>query len=91
MNKVVRYIYSGLIVLFTAAILIFMIQNIESVSIAFLSAELTIPKSVLVFLVYIFGMLTGGSLAVMLRSWFRSAVKELPYKTNEVTRNHIDL
>ncbi|MCU0973608.1 MAG: hypothetical protein MUF80_06595 [Burkholderiales bacterium] len=38
-----------------------------------LSASFTLPVSVLVFLVYILGMLTGGSLLALLRTWVQRA------------------
>lgn len=71
-----RYIYMTLIILFTAVVLIFTIQNSAPVTLAFLSAKATLSVSVLVILVYLFGMLTGGSALMLVRSLFKGARKK---------------
>ncbi|HSW02410.1 MAG TPA: LapA family protein [Sedimentisphaerales bacterium] len=71
-----RYIYMILIVLFTAVVLIFTIQNSASVTLSFLSAKATLSVSVLVILVYLLGMLTGGSVLMFVRSLFKGARKK---------------
>jgi uncharacterized integral membrane protein len=63
-----RYFYIVVTVLLTAIILIFTFQNIGNVTVIFLSMSITLPTSLLVFLVYILGMLTGGSLSASLRT-----------------------
>jgi uncharacterized integral membrane protein len=68
-----RFVYIALIVLFTAIVALFKFQNLETVSVSLLSASFTLPVSVLVFLVYILGMLTGGSLLALLRTWVQRA------------------
>lgn len=55
-----RYLYIALIVIITAAVLTFKIQNISTVTVSFLTASLTLPLSLLVFGVYFLGMFTGG-------------------------------
>src|SRR3546814_15882008 len=62
-----RYLYIVLIVLFTAIVLSFKIQNFDSVTLSLWTATLTLPVSVLVIGVYILGMLTGGFLLGLLR------------------------
>jgi putative membrane protein len=64
-----RYLYIGLIVVFTALVLLFKFQNLETATISFFSASITLPLSVLVFAIYVLGMLTGGSLLELLRTW----------------------
>jgi putative membrane protein len=64
-----RYLYIGLIVVFTALVLLFKFQNLETATISFFSASITLPLSVLVFAIYVLGMLTGGSLLALLRTW----------------------
>jgi len=68
-----KYVYMALIVVFTAMILLFKFQNLESVRVSLFSAKLTLPLSVLVFGVYVLGMLTGGFIASLLKSWIRGA------------------
>jgi uncharacterized integral membrane protein len=68
-----RFVYIALIVLFTAIVALFKFQNLETVTVSLLSASFTLPVSVLVFLVYILGMLTGGSLLALLRTWVQRA------------------
>lgn len=68
-----RYIYIALIGVVAAAALLFTLQNLETVTIAFFSAKITLPASLLVFLVYVLGMVTGGSLGWLLRSWIHGA------------------
>jgi lipopolysaccharide assembly protein A len=63
----VRWLYLAIVLLFVAALVIFVAQNAQSVSVAFLSFGLTLPLAVLAFIVYILGALTGGSLYALLR------------------------
>lgn len=68
-----RYVYIALIVVLTALVLVFTLQNIGSVTIAFLTARVTLPVSILVILVYILGMVTGGALFSVVRGWIQRA------------------
>ncbi|MCU0304429.1 MAG: hypothetical protein MUC56_10270 [Thermoanaerobaculales bacterium] len=68
-----KYVYIALIVVLTAAVLLFKIQNLEQVTVSFLSVSFTLPVSVLLILVYALGMLTGGSLLALVRTWVRGA------------------
>lgn len=68
-----RYIYIALIVVITLVILLFKFQNLDSVTVSFLSMSITLPTSLLVFLVYILGMLTGGSLVAFLKTIIKGA------------------
>jgi uncharacterized integral membrane protein len=69
-----RYIYIALVVLVTAAVLLFKFQNLSSVTISFLSMNLTLPVSLMVLGVYVLGMVTGGALVGLLRGWVRGAM-----------------
>ena len=62
-----RWFYLAIVVVFVAALIIFVFQNTQSVSTAFLSLRLTLPLAALVFVVYVLGALTGGSLYALLR------------------------
>ncbi len=68
-----RYVYIGLIVLFTGLVLLFKFQNLETVTITLFSANISLPVSILVFVIYVLGMLTGGFLLALLRSWIAGA------------------
>lgn len=71
-----RYLYIALIVLLTAVVLAFMGQNLESVTVAFFAIRITLPLALLVILVYFLGMVTGGALLSLLRSWIARARAE---------------
>jgi uncharacterized integral membrane protein len=69
----VRVVCIGLIVVFTAIVLLFKIQNLETATVTLFSASVTLPVSVLVVGVYVLGMLSGSFLVSVLRSWIRGA------------------
>ena len=62
-----RWIHIAVIVLFAAVILIFAAQNFEIVTMSFLSLNARVPLALLVAIVYVLGMVTGGSLWSLLR------------------------
>ena len=68
-----KYVYIALIVAFTAMVLLFKFQNLDSVTVSLFSANLTLPLSVLVIAIYLLGMLTGGFIVSLLKSWIRGA------------------
>ena len=70
-----RYVYIALIVLLTAVVLLFKFQNLTSVTISLLGMSATLPVSVLVIFVYVLGMVTGGALFGLVRSWIRGAAQ----------------
>jgi uncharacterized integral membrane protein len=70
---VVRYVYIGLIVVFTALVLLFKVQNLETVTVSLFSASVSLPVSVLIVGVYLLGMFTGGFVLALLRSWVGGA------------------
>ncbi len=68
-----RFIYIALIVAFTALVLLFKFQNLETVTVSLFSASVSLPVSVLVILIYVLGMCTGGFVLGLLRSWIHGA------------------
>jgi uncharacterized integral membrane protein len=68
-----RYVYVALIVAFTAIVLLFKFQNLETVTVSLLTISVTLPVSVLVAVVYVLGMVTGGALLSLLRTLIRGA------------------
>ena len=64
-----RWIYLAIVVVIAAATLIFALQNLQIVSVSFLASSLSAPLALLIFVVYVLGAATGGSLyALLLRS-----------------------
>jgi putative membrane protein len=63
----VRWLYLAIVLVFVAALIIFVFQNTQSVDISFLALGVTLPLAVLVFVVYVLGALSGGSLYALLR------------------------
>jgi uncharacterized integral membrane protein len=70
-----RFVYMALIALFAAIIILFKFQNLETVSVSLFSASATLSVSMLVLLIYVLGMLTGGFLLALVRSWVRGATR----------------
>jgi lipopolysaccharide assembly protein A len=69
----VRFVYIGLILAFTALVLLFKFQNLETATVSLFSASITLPVSMLVFLIYLLGMFTGGFVLALLRTWIHGA------------------
>jgi len=62
-----RWVHLTIIVLFAAATLIFALQNLKSVTVSFLGLNLGAPLAIVIFVVYLLGAVTGGSLFALLR------------------------
>ena len=62
-----RWFYLALIIVFVGAMVIFALQNMEVVSMSFLAAAISAPLAVVIFVVYLLGAATGGSLFALLR------------------------
>jgi putative membrane protein len=62
-----RWIYLTIIALFVATTVLFAIQNFEIVTMSFLGFSARVPLALLVALIYVLGMVTGGSLLALLR------------------------
>jgi uncharacterized integral membrane protein len=63
----VRWLYLAIIVIFLAALVIFVLQNTDNVSVSFLSGAITLPLALVVIVAYVLGALSGGSLYALLR------------------------
>ncbi len=68
-----RWVHLTIIVLFAAAIVVFAVQNFEIVTVSFLGFSARVPLALLVAIVYVLGMATGGSLFALLRRSLRGA------------------
>jgi len=62
-----RWFYIALIVVFVAATVVFAAQNTQTVTVTFLQSAVSTPLALLVFVVYLLGAATGGSLYALLR------------------------
>jgi lipopolysaccharide assembly protein A len=72
-----RWVNSAVIAILVAAILLFAVQNLQYVTVSFLTTKLSAPMAVLVALVYVLGMLTGGSLWALIK-WALEEAKTAP-------------
>lgn len=73
-----RYAYLALLVVLAAVFFMFKFQNLDTVTVQFLSASLTLPLSVLLLAVYVLGMLTGGVVLSLVRGWVQGATAKPP-------------
>ena len=56
-----RWFHTAVIVVLIAFTIIFAVQNLQSVTVSFVNLKVSSPLAVLVLLVYVLGMFTGGS------------------------------
>jgi lipopolysaccharide assembly protein A len=67
-----RYVHIAIIVLLTVLVLAFKVQNLQSVTVEFFAFSVTMPVTLLIVLVYVLGMFTGGSLWSLLKRSVRA-------------------
>ena len=68
-----RWFYLVIVIIFVAATLIFVLQNFDLVTMAFLGTRIRAPLALLVAVVYVLGAITGGSLFALLRKSVRAS------------------
>jgi uncharacterized integral membrane protein len=68
-----RWIHLTVIALFVAATLVFLVQNFQIVTMSFLGFSARAPLALMVGIIYLFGMATGGSLLALLRRSFEGS------------------
>jgi uncharacterized integral membrane protein len=68
-----RWVYLIIVIVFVLAILIFIIQNRELVTMSFLGFGVRAPLAILAAVVYVLGAITGGSLYALLRKSVRES------------------
>ena len=74
-----RWVHLTIIIVFAAATLIFGLQNLKSVTISFLGVSIGAPLVIVIFVVYLLGAVTGGSLfALLRRSYAGSRPRPVP-------------
>jgi uncharacterized integral membrane protein len=70
-----RWLHLAVVVVFAAAVLVFIGQNFEIVTMSFLGFSARTPLALLIALAYVIGMATGGSLwSLLKRSFQRSGL-----------------
>ena len=62
-----RWMYVAVIAVLALVTLIFALQNFQSVTFSFLRLQLSVPLALLVIIVYLLGMATGGSAWALVR------------------------
>ena len=62
-----RWVYLAVIAVLALVTLIFALQNFQSVTVAFLRLQLSAPLAVLIIIIYVLGMATGGSAWALIR------------------------
>jgi uncharacterized integral membrane protein len=70
-----RWVYLAVIAVLALITLIFAVQNFQSVTVSLLRLQLSVPLAVLVVVIYLLGMATGGSAWALLR-WAWQGSKE---------------
>jgi len=70
-----RVFYFLLLVILVAPVVIFAVQNQEDLSLTFLNYSLTYPRSLVIGIAYVLGMLSGSTLVGLLRRSFRRATE----------------
>lgn len=68
-----RYVYIALLIVFVAVIVIFSVQNAETMTVHFLTWSTSLPRFVVVIGAYILGMASGGTVAGFVRHSVREA------------------
>jgi putative membrane protein len=70
-----RWVNIGVIVALVAVIVIFALQNLESVTMSFLGFRISAPLAVVAVVLYLLGMATGGRVWALMR-WAWQGRKE---------------
>ena len=68
-----RWVHIIVIVLFAAALIVFVVQNLASVTMGFLGFSVRAPLAVLAAVFYLLGAVSGGSLFALLRKSVRAS------------------
>ncbi|WP_145553669.1 lipopolysaccharide assembly protein LapA domain-containing protein [Yersinia bercovieri] len=71
-----KYLYGGCFLLIVTLTTLFAFQNSGSVNLSLLYAQITLPISVLIVLIYFLGMFTGGLLITLIRALVRRMSQE---------------
>lgn len=70
-----KYVYIALIVIVTALVVLFKVQNFDTATITLFNASITLPMWLLTIGIYILGMFTGSALTGLLKGWYAGATR----------------
>jgi uncharacterized integral membrane protein len=74
-----RWVHLAVIIVFAVVTLVFALQNLQTVTIAFLGFSVSLPLALQAIVIYLLGMATGGSLWALLRRAFEGSRRtEIP-------------
>lgn len=73
-----RYLYIAIVIITAAIVILFNVQNVETVSVSLLSLSVSMPVWLMVYLVYFAGMLTGGFVLAFMRKTLHGASRSKP-------------
>lgn len=68
-----RWVHLAVIIVFAVVTLVFALQNLQTVTIAFLGFSVSLPLALQAIVIYLLGMATGGSLWALLRRAFEGS------------------
>jgi len=68
-----RWVNVTVVTILVAAMLIFAVQNFQITAVSFLNFRISAPLAVLMIIVYLLGMVTGGSAWALCRWAFEGA------------------
>jgi putative membrane protein len=68
-----RWINVAVITIFAVVLLIFAAQHFQTVTVYFLTFKMSAPHAILIVVIYILGMVTGGGLGTLMRQAFDRA------------------
>ena len=68
-----RWVNMAVIAIFVVTTLIFAVQNFQSVTVSFLNFRISAPHALVIAIVYLLGMITGGSVWALMRRAFEGA------------------
>jgi uncharacterized integral membrane protein len=68
-----RWVNMAVIAIFVVATLIFAVQNFQSVTVSFLNFRISAPHALLIAIIYLLGMVTGGGVWALMRRAFEGA------------------
>ncbi len=62
-----KYVYTAILIILALVVLIFSLQNAQTVTVSFLKWNASLPLFVVILGVYLLGMASGGSVAAAVR------------------------
>jgi len=73
-----RWFHTAVVTLFGVLVIVFAVENAQSVTLSFLGSSITMPMVIQVAIIYVLGMATGTSLWALLRRAVEGAKRTEP-------------